>query len=88
MKSRCSCEWTDKSVRFFTDEWKGTQKAIMLTDDLFRFSEQYQTTNLPTEIEARWRLVETSWKLCLPRQVLTVSPVPEPRNGRTLSLAS
>ncbi len=58
----------------------------MLTDDLFRSSEQYQATNLPTEIEARWHLVETSWKLCLPRQVLTVSPDPEPRNGRTLSL--
>ena len=64
-------------VRFFADERKGEQKAIRLTDDLFRLTEQYQATNLPTEIEARWRLVETSWELSLPRQVLTVRYDPD-----------
>ncbi len=37
-------------------------------------------TNLPTEIEARWHLVEAPWKLSLPHHVLTVTPDPEPRN--------
>ena len=37
----------------------------MLTERQFR--------NLPTEVEARWRLVETAWELKVPRHVLTVS---------------
>ena len=60
-------------VRFFTDERNGTEKGIRLTQDLFRLTEQYQYRNLPTEVEARWRLVETAWELNLPRRVLTVS---------------
>ena len=60
----------DIDVRFFTDERKGKEKGIRLTEDLFKLSEQYQYRNLPTEIEARWRLVETAWALNLPRHVL------------------
>jgi hypothetical protein len=56
-------------VRFFTDERKG----IRLTDDFFRLTEQYQHRNLPHEVEARWRLVETAWKLKLPRNTLVVT---------------
>lgn len=59
-------------VRFFTDERNGKEKGIRLTDELFRLTEQYQCRNLPSEIEARWRLVETAWELNLPRHVLTV----------------
>ena len=59
-------------VRFFTDERKGSEKGIRLTQDLFRLTEQFQYRNLPTEVEARWRLVETAWELKLPRHVLTV----------------
>jgi len=59
-------------VRFFTDERKGKEKGIRLTEDLFKLTEQYQYQNLPTEIEARWRLVETAWELRVPRHVLTV----------------
>jgi hypothetical protein len=59
-------------VRFFTDERTGREKGIRLTQDLFRLADQYQYRNLPTEIEARWRLVETAWELNLPRHVLTV----------------
>lgn len=59
-------------VRFFTDERKGSEKGIRLTQDLFLLTEQFQYRNLPTEVEARWRLVETAWELKLPRHVLTV----------------
>ena len=33
----------------------------------------FHNDNLPAEIEARWRLVETAWDLKMPRAVLTVS---------------
>jgi hypothetical protein len=62
----------DIDVRFFTDERKGQEKGIRLTQELFKLTEQFQYRNLPTEIEARWRLVETAWELKLPRHVLTV----------------
>lgn len=67
----------DISVRFFSDERTSKNKGIRLTDDLFRLTEQYQCRNLPCEIEARWRLVETAWELNLPRQVLTVGFDPD-----------
>ena len=59
-------------VRFFTDERKGDEKGIRLTQDLFQLADRFQYQNLPSEIEARWRLVETAWELSLPRHVLTV----------------
>jgi hypothetical protein len=59
------------AVRFFADERAGTG-GIRLTDDLFRLAESYQRRNLPAEVEARWRLVETAWELHLPASALTV----------------
>lgn len=60
-------------VRFFTDERAGKERGIRLTDNVFRLTETIQFDNLPAEIEARWRLVETAWDLKMPRTVLTVS---------------
>lgn len=60
-------------VRFFHDERKGTRKGIALTDTLLGMFEHIQQVNLPHEIEARWRLVETAWALQLPVGVLKVS---------------
>jgi len=62
----------DVGVRFFTDERNGIEKGIRLTDDLFRLMEQFQYRNLPAEVEARWRLVETAWELDVPRHVLAI----------------
>ncbi|MBA4189790.1 MAG: HNH endonuclease [Planctomycetaceae bacterium] len=59
------------AVRFFADERAGVG-AIRLTDDLFRMAQSYQRRNLPAEIEARWRLVETAWELSLPTSALVV----------------
>jgi hypothetical protein len=41
-----------------------------LTDDFFRLKDTMQFENLPAEVEARWRLVETAWELKLPSRML------------------
>src|SRR5262249_20631303 len=60
-------------VRFFADERATATKGVRLTDDLFRLAESYQHRNLPSEVEARWRLVETAWELSLPTSALVVA---------------
>lgn len=60
-------------VRFYADERATPGKGIRLTDDLFRLTESYQHRNLPSEVEARWRLVETAWELDLPASALVVA---------------
>jgi hypothetical protein len=60
-------------VRFFSDERTGPQKGIQLTDELLRLTALYQHRNLPYEIEARWRLVETAWELDLPTNALAIA---------------
>lgn len=64
-------------VRFFLDERRQTARGIRLTDELRRVREDFQYRNLPAELEARWRLVETAWNLDLPRHVLAVTYEPE-----------
>ena len=39
--------------------------------------QDFQFRNLPAELEARWRLVETAWDLNLARHVLAVTYEPE-----------
>lgn len=58
-------------TRFFTDERRGA-KAIALTDELFRILESDRALNLPAEVEARWRLVETAWELNISRKLIGV----------------
>lgn len=67
----------DIPVRFFQDERKDKAKGIRLTDELFKLTEHYQFRNLPSEVEARWRLVETAWEINLPRHVLSVNFEPD-----------
>jgi hypothetical protein len=55
-------------VRFFADERAGGR--IVLTDDLLRLRAHTQYSNLPHEVEARWRLVESAWHLNLPASLL------------------
>jgi hypothetical protein len=70
-----ACLWLvhEVAVRFFKDDRGGAQKGIRLTDEVFRLTEVYQHKNLPHEIEARWRLVETAWELNLPVYTLVMS---------------
>jgi hypothetical protein len=63
----------DIAVRFFRDERASSPKGIRLTDEAFRLAELYQHRNLPAEVEARWRLVETAWELGMPRHALVVA---------------
>jgi 5-methylcytosine-specific restriction endonuclease McrA len=58
-------------IRFFTDERK-SGGGIRITDQLFRLRERLQFGNLPQEVEARWRLVETAWQLRIARTALVV----------------
>lgn len=58
-------------VRFFTDERKNN-KRIVITDELLKLSESAQFENLPFEVEARWRLVETAWTLRISSNLLRV----------------
>lgn len=60
-------------VRFFTDERRSSNKGIALTDNLLEVVERYQYRNLPHEVEARWRLVETAWQLNISRNLIVVS---------------
>ncbi len=59
------------AARFFLDERK-TNRGIRLTDKFFALRERFQFGNLPEETEARWRLVETAWKLNLPRNLIVM----------------
>lgn len=59
-------------IRFFTDERKGTSRGIAPTDELFQLLENYQSQNLPQEVEARWRLLEIAWQLKLSRNLILV----------------
>jgi hypothetical protein len=63
-------------VRFFTDE-RGKLSGIRATDAFGKLLEGQQASNLPHEIEARWRLVETAWELNIARSLITVSHDPE-----------
>ena len=78
-------------IRFFTDERKNGG-GIRLTDELFRLRERIQFGNLPHEIEARWRLVETAWQLKVARAALTVAVDDEilvtVSDGRRVNLTS
>jgi 5-methylcytosine-specific restriction endonuclease McrA len=78
-------------IRFFVDERK-TGGGIRLTDELFRLRERIQFGNLPHEVEARWRLVETAWQLKVARAALTVIVDNETlvtvSNGRRANLTS
>lgn len=57
-------------VRFF-DKCRG---GITLSDDLFEILQGEQSQNLAHEVEARWRLVETAWKLNISRGLILYDP--------------
>jgi hypothetical protein len=58
-------------TRFYIDERKD-RNGITITDDLLALKEKVQFTNLPFEVEARWRLVETAWSLNISPTLLEV----------------
>lgn len=59
-------------VKFFEKVTEGKKKGIILTDVLFKLLESTQQTNFGFEVEARWNLVETAWKLGVKSSLLVV----------------
>ncbi len=59
----------DVPVRFFIDERKESG-GIRLTEDFFKLANAPEAVDLASEVEARWRLVETAWDLGLSRQLI------------------
>ena len=60
-------------MRFFIDERSGPRKGIRLTDEVRRIHGGIQGGNLPLEVDARWRLVETAWQLKIPVSAVRVT---------------
>ena len=55
--------------RFFIDE-RSTNRGIRITDEFGELTTQSQSKDMPLEVEARWRLVETSWRLGMSRSLV------------------
>tara|TARA_B100001750_G_C15437043_1_gene561495 strand:+ start:293 stop:1294 length:1002 start_codon:yes stop_codon:yes gene_type:complete len=55
---------SDVPKTFFEDS-RQSQNGLVLKDELFSIINSNQENNLNCELEGRWRLVETSWKLNL-----------------------
>ena len=62
--------------RFFADERKSRQ-GITLTDKVLGLATGYQAAVLPSEVEARWKLVEVSWGLGLGTRVVSFEMTPD-----------
>ncbi len=68
----------DAPMRFFMDERRNSSTSgIRLTDEFFHLRESVQFVNLASEVDARWRLVTTSWHLKMPSRALSVEFDPE-----------
>lgn len=57
--------------RFYVDE-RTTAGGIRITDEFSEMVAGAQVANLPHEVEARWRLVETAWELGVNQNLLAV----------------
>ena len=64
------------SKRFYIDERK-QRKGINITDELLALKKQLQFLNLPFEVDARWRLVETAWSIGISTNLLEVKYDPD-----------
>lgn len=58
---------------FFEKNYTGPNKKIILTDNMFKIKEILFNEDLYLEAEARWKLVETAWKLGLSRNLIHVN---------------
>ena len=57
--------------RFFIDERK-PNNGIRITDEFSALVSQVRTDNLETEVESRWRLVETAWGLGISANLIQI----------------
>jgi HNH endonuclease len=57
--------------------YEKTRGGIQVTDDLFKLMDVEEFQNLPLEVESRWRLVETAWRLNISRNLIKIDYDPE-----------
>jgi hypothetical protein len=62
---------SDTPKRFYEDERKANN-GIRITDEFSELLEREQASNLPFEVESRWRLVETAWELNISHQLISM----------------
>jgi CRISPR/Cas system Type II protein with McrA/HNH and RuvC-like nuclease domain len=60
------------SSPFYYKDFSVNNKGLIITDELLKLRESQQVFNLPLEVEARWKLVETAWNLNINPNVLEV----------------
>lgn len=59
-------------VEFYRKDYARGRKRIVLTDEVFRLQELPHASDLASEAESRWNLVETAWELGVSRSLLGV----------------
>jgi hypothetical protein len=57
--------------RFYFDERK-SNNGIRITDEFSELLHCHQSGNLPSEVEARWNLVETAWDIGVSRGLVSI----------------
>lgn len=57
---------------FFEEKKSKGEKGLILTDNLLEIPEMGELNNLIEEVESRWKLVETSWKYNISRNMLEI----------------
>lgn len=62
----------DVPLRFYEKDYARGHKRIILTDQLFELAESAQGSNLLSETESRWNLVETAWEMGVSTHLLRI----------------
>ena len=62
--------------RFFADE-RRSSKGLRITDEFDKLVSGVQGVSLRSEVEARWRLVETAWSLGMSRKLISIHYDPD-----------
>ena len=60
-------------IRFFEKDYSNKEKRIMLTDNVFELQNMQFYDDFTSEVQARWKLVETAWGLGVSRNLLMVN---------------
>ena len=64
---------SELDTKFYEVTTKDNVKGIVLTDNLYLINENSSLSNLLSETEARWSLVETAWSLNISPSLLSIS---------------
>ena len=64
---------SDLDTKFYEIATRNKVKGIVLTDNLYKISENSSLNNLFIETEARWSLVENAWSISINPALLNVS---------------